>query len=64
MISLNRLNGRNIVINAEMIEYIEKTPDIIISLTNGKKIVVKDELAEIIDKVIEYKRKINTNLEN
>lgn len=59
MIVLKRINGREIVLNAELIETIEETPDTIISLVNGKKIVVTDSKQEIITKVIAYKQQIN-----
>jgi flagellar protein FlbD len=56
MIKVTRLNGQLIVLNAELIEFVEEIPDTIISLTTGKKIMVKENAEEIIDKVISYKR--------
>jgi flagellar protein FlbD len=41
-----------------MIEYMESTPDTVITLTNGHKYVVLETLDEVIDKVIHYKRHI------
>lgn len=58
MIYVTRLNGEVFIINAELIEFVEKTPDTVISLTTGKKIVVKEDITEIVDKVIDYRRKI------
>ncbi|HHW47831.1 MAG TPA: flagellar FlbD family protein [Clostridiaceae bacterium] len=58
MIRLLRLNGSDFVLNAELIETVEATPDTVITTTNGKKLVVKDSIEEVIEKVIEYKRKI------
>jgi Uncharacterized protein, possibly involved in motility len=37
MIYVTRLNNEEFIINAELIEFIEKTPDTVISLTTGKK---------------------------
>ncbi len=56
MVSLTRLNGKNFVLNTDMIEYMESTPDTVITLTNGHKYVVLETLDEVIDKVIHYKR--------
>ncbi len=56
MIKVTRLNGQLIVLNAELIEFVEEIPDTIISLTTGKKIMVKENAEEIIEKVIAYKR--------
>jgi len=58
MIRLLKLNGSDFVLNAELIETVEATPDTVITTTNGKKLVVKDSIEEVIEKVIEYKKKI------
>lgn len=58
MIKVKRLNGKEFVVNCELIQYVEETPDTVITLTTGQKIVVADTVDEIIDKVIEYKAKI------
>jgi flagellar protein FlbD len=58
MIYLTKLNDEEFVLNADLIEFIERTPDTVISLTTGKKIVVKETPEEVVKKVIEYKRKI------
>ena len=58
MIKVTLLKGQNIVINAELIETVEHTPDTIITLTTGKKLIVLEDSDDIINKVIEYKRKI------
>jgi flagellar protein FlbD len=57
MIEVTRTNSRKIVINAELIESVEATPDVVITLTNGHKILVKETINEIRDKVIEYRKK-------
>jgi len=56
MIRVIRMNGSELVINAELIEFIEATPDTVLTLTTGKKFVLKDSVQEIIDKVMEYHR--------
>ncbi|MEJ6950222.1 flagellar FlbD family protein [Natronospora cellulosivora (SeqCode)] len=61
MIKVKKMNGEEIIINAELIETIRATPDTIINLTTGKKIIVLDDLDDLIDKVIKYKRKIFVN---
>lgn len=57
MIRVTRLNGSVYVLNCELIESVEQTPDTIITTTNGKKYVVAESAEEIIEKVIEFKRK-------
>lgn len=56
MIKVTRLNHSEIVLNAELIETVEATPDTVITLTNGKKLVVSEEVDEIIRRVVEYRR--------
>lgn len=59
LIELTKLNGKRFVLNAELIETIETTPDAVITLTTDKKYVVKESKDEIILKVLHYKSKIN-----
>jgi len=58
MIEVTKLGGDEIIINAELIESIQATPDTVITLTTDKKILVKDSVDEIVDKVISYKKNI------
>ena len=58
MIKLTRLNDSLIVINAELIEYVESLPDTIITLTSGQKILVKEPVDDVIDRTRDYKRSI------
>jgi len=56
VIEITRINQQKMVINAELIEFIESTPDTIITTTTGKKIITADSVEEVIRKVIEYRR--------
>lgn len=58
MIKVKKLNGKEFVVNCELIQYLEETPDTVLTLTTGQKIVIAETADEIIDKVIEYKAKI------
>ncbi len=57
MITVTRINNQPITINADLIEFVESTPDTIISTITGKKILVKDSVEEVIEKVIAYRQK-------
>ncbi|MGM0378548.1 MAG: flagellar FlbD family protein [Bacillota bacterium] len=59
MIKLTRLNEKVFVLNDDLIEVIDETPDTIIKLTTGHKIVVKETVDEVIEKIIKYKQKIH-----
>ncbi len=56
MIKVTRLNGKEFVVNADLIQYLEETPDTIITLVNHEKVVVKEKVDELIRRVIEYNR--------
>jgi flagellar protein FlbD len=50
------------MVNADLIESLEATPDTVVTLTSGNKLIVRDRLEEIQDKIIDYKRKIHAPL--
>jgi flagellar protein FlbD len=57
MVRITRLNDTVLVVNSDMIEFLEATPDTIVTLTTGRKVVAKESVDELIDKVVEYKRR-------
>ena len=57
MIKVTKLNGRELVVNADLIEFIESTPDTLISLTTGRKIMVLEELDEVVRSAMGYRAK-------
>jgi flagellar protein FlbD len=58
MIRVTRLDGRELVVNASLIRFVEATPDTIVSLTTGDKVVVQESVDEIIRRVIHYGRSL------
>ena len=56
MIRVTRINDAELVINADLIEFVESIPETMITLTTGKKIMVKEAIDEIIDRVARFKR--------
>jgi flagellar protein FlbD len=56
MIKVTRINDSELVINSDLIEFVEAIPDTMVSLTTGKKIMVKESINEIIRRVAEFKR--------
>ncbi|WP_024831369.1 flagellar FlbD family protein [Ruminiclostridium josui] len=55
MIRLTKLNKMSFVLNSDLIECFESTPDTVITLTNGKKYVVCESVDEIVEKVTKFK---------
>ncbi|MMZ58914.1 Flagellar protein (FlbD) [compost metagenome] len=58
MISVTRLNGSQMWLNALMIETVEETPDTYVTLVTGKRIIVLEKAAEIIAMVKAYNSEI------
>ncbi len=56
MISVTRLDGAEIFLNADLVESIEPTPDTLICLANGSKLVVRETPEEVVDRVIAFRR--------
>ena len=57
MVYLTRLDGSELVINAEHIVAIERTPDTVLTLTTGARVMVKDTVSDVVDRVVFYRRK-------
>ena len=58
MIEVTRLNNTPLVINPDLIVFMEETPDTIITLSNGEKIAVQEKVSEVIRRVITFRRRI------
>jgi len=58
MIRLTRINHVPLVLNSDLIEHVEVTPDTVIAMTTGQKFMVAESADEVIQKVIEFRRLI------
>ena len=61
MIEVTKLNGVKILVNPQLFEVVEETPDTVITLTTGKKIIVKESRQEIRNLVKSYRQHIFAN---
>jgi flagellar protein FlbD len=55
MIKVTRLNGQEVYVNADLIIFVESSPETILTLENGKKVTVKETIPQVIDRVVEFK---------
>ena len=62
MIQLTRLNHIPLVLNSDLIEHIEITPDTVITLTSGQKIMVLETAAQVIERVVAFRRSVYAGL--
>ena len=58
MVRLTRLNHASMVLNADLIERIDITPDTVITLTNGEILRVRESAEEVVRRIMEYRRNI------
>ena len=58
MIYVTRLDGSQLVVNADLIETVEHTADTVITLLDGKKLVVRTLVDEVVERVIGYRQLI------
>lgn len=56
MIALTRLKGAHLVVNAELIEFVEALPDTVITLTTGRKLIVLESPDEVVARVLTYRQ--------
>jgi flagellar protein FlbD len=54
MIHLTRLNNQPLVVNADLIKFIEKAPDTVITLLTGEKLVVRESAEEVLERIREF----------
>ncbi|SEJ62702.1 flagellar protein FlbD [Propionispira arboris] len=63
MIKLTKFNSEDkkgeFILNAEIIETIEQTPDTVVTLINGKKLIVEESMEEVVRQVMTYRRALH-----
>jgi flagellar protein FlbD len=59
MIRLTRLNRAPMVLNADLIEHIEVTPDTVITLTTGQILRVRESAEEVVRLIVQFRRRIS-----
>lgn len=63
MIALQRLNGQPFILNSDLIETLESTPDTVIKLTSGKTLVALNSVEDIVRKIVKYKQLCNQSVQ-
>ncbi len=58
MILVTRINGKQFVLNCELIKFMESTPDTIVTLSTGEKLMVKESIDQLIELTLGYRQKI------
>jgi flagellar protein FlbD len=58
MIPLTRLNGAALLVNSDLIKFVEQAPDTVITLLNGEKILVRESAEEIAARVVQFRQSL------
>ncbi len=58
VIRLTRLNGKEFLLNSELIKFLEETPDTVVTLLSGERLVIKESVDDVVKRVIEYGRSL------
>ena len=62
MIELTKLNDVKFTLNADVIEFVEETPDTVVTLTTGQKVIVKETRQEITALVVGYRKSLYSDI--
>jgi len=58
MIQLTRLNNQTFMVNSDLIKFVERSPDTVITLVTGEKIIVRDSVEEVLMRILQFRRLI------
>jgi flagellar protein FlbD len=58
MIQLTRLNNKPLIVNSDLIKFVEQSPDTLVTLVTGEKIVVLEKASEVLNRVIAFRRSV------
>src|SRR6202163_3227930 len=58
MIHLTRLNNHPLVVNSDLIKFVEQSPDTVITLLSGEKIVVRESAPDVLERVVQFRRSV------
>lgn len=58
MIKVTRFNQSELILNADLIEFVEQTPDTVVTMLTGRKVLIRETADEVIRRVIAYRREV------
>ena len=58
MIQLTRLNNIPLIVNSDLVKFVEQSPDTVITLLNGEKILVREKADEVLNRIVEFRRSV------
>lgn len=62
MIQLTRLNNQPLMVNSDLIKFVEKAPDTVLTLVNGEKVIVLESIDTVLEKIVGFRRSVMSGL--
>jgi flagellar protein FlbD len=61
MIQLTRLNNSSLIVNSDLIKFVEQSPDTVITLLNSEKIIVRESADQVLERIVRFRRAVLQN---
>ncbi len=58
MIPLTRLNNSSLILNSDLIKFVEQSPDTVLTLVNNEKILVRESAETVVERIVEFRRAV------
>lgn len=58
MIQLTRLNNQALIVNCDLIKFVETAPDTVLTLVSGEKILVRESPDEVLQRILVFRRDV------
>jgi flagellar protein FlbD len=58
MIRLTRLNNQDLILNSDLVKFVEHAPDTVISLITGEKFIVRESSDEVVQRIVDFRRSV------
>jgi flagellar protein FlbD len=58
MINVTRLNHTPIILNSDLIQFIENTPDTVITMTDDRKMTILETAGDVIERIRSWRRSL------
>jgi flagellar protein FlbD len=61
MIRLTRLNNSSLIVNSDLIKFVEQSPDTVITLLNSEKIIVRESADQVLERIVLFRQAVLQN---
>lgn len=62
MIQLTRLNNQPLMVNSDLIKFVERAPDTVLTLVSGEKLIVLESADLVLEKIVAFRRSVTPGL--